>query len=70
MTDRETCRTCGRPMIARPGDLEATCGECHSTPDACDCGPLGADAGDPAGVVVPGDPRPASRGPSWATPAA
>ena len=33
---RETCR-CGRPLIARPGDLEVTCGECRSKPDYCGC---------------------------------
>jgi hypothetical protein len=34
-----TC-TCGRPLIARPGDMEATCGgPCRSKPDSCDCEP-------------------------------
>ena len=39
---REACH-CGRPMVTRAGDLEATCGECRSKPDACDCEPLGDD---------------------------
>ncbi len=37
---------CGRPLIARPGDLEETCGECRSRPDFCDCEPLGSDTCD------------------------
>ena len=39
---REACH-CGRPMVARAGDLEATCGECRSKPDSCECEPLGDD---------------------------
>lgn len=35
----ERC-VCGRPMIARHGDLEATCAECRSLADACGCPPL------------------------------
>jgi AAA domain len=31
-----TCR-CGRPLLTRHGDLEATCAQCRSTPDSCDC---------------------------------
>jgi len=31
---------CGRPLIARPGDLEDTCAECRSRPDYCACAPL------------------------------
>jgi hypothetical protein len=36
--------SCGRPMIAFPGDLEATCGECRSLPDSCNCDPVNAAA--------------------------
>jgi hypothetical protein len=32
------CR-CGRPMIVRSGDMQATCAQCRSLPSACDCGP-------------------------------
>ena len=32
--------SCGRPMIARTGDLEPTCGECRSKADSCACEPL------------------------------
>jgi hypothetical protein len=28
---------CGRPLLARPGDLSPTCAECHSLPGCCDC---------------------------------
>jgi len=35
-------------MIARPGDLEATCAECHAKPDYCPCNPL---RGDPDPVI-------------------
>lgn len=35
----EQC-SCGRPMIARHGELEATCAECRSKPGFCDCPPL------------------------------
>ena len=35
----ELCH-CGRKMISRSGDLEATCGECRSKPGSCDCEPL------------------------------
>lgn len=31
-----SCR-CGRPLLYRPGDIQPTCAECRSTPDACDC---------------------------------
>lgn len=47
---RETCPRCGRPLIERPGDLTATCAECRSTPDACDCDPL--DAGRHGGAFL------------------
>jgi AAA domain len=40
---RETCR-CGRPMLTRPGDIEATCAECHAKPDYCPCSSLRAAA--------------------------
>lgn len=30
-------------MITRPGDLQATCGECRLIPDACTCGPIVSD---------------------------
>jgi len=44
---RETC-SCGRPLIARPGELDATCAECRSRPDWCGCEPVKAsDPGDP-----------------------
>lgn len=39
---REACR-CGRPMLTRAGDVEATCAECHAKPDYCPCNPLRAD---------------------------
>lgn len=39
MNTRETCQ-CGRPLIARPGELEPTCGECHGKPDYCGCTPI------------------------------
>lgn len=29
--------SCGRPMLARPGELEPTCAECQCKPDHCDC---------------------------------
>ena len=29
--------SCGRPLIERPGDMEATCAECQARPDHCDC---------------------------------
>lgn len=32
----ERC-TCGRPVITRTNDLEATCPECHGKPDSCPC---------------------------------
>lgn len=35
----ERCN-CGRPVIARSGDLEATCAECRSRPDSCGCEPV------------------------------
>ena len=35
----EACR-CGRPLITRPGDLEATCGQYRGRLDFCDCAPL------------------------------
>lgn len=31
-----SCR-CGRPLLARPGELEASCAECRSKPDYCAC---------------------------------
>jgi len=31
---------CGRPLLIRPGDLEPTCGQCHSLPGHCDCEPV------------------------------
>ena len=37
MTDQSDQCRCGRPMLARPGELEETCGECRSRPDSCDC---------------------------------
>ena len=30
------CR-CGRPLLDHPGELEATCTECRSKPDHCEC---------------------------------
>lgn len=50
---REAC-TCGRPLIARVGDLEATCGECRGRPDSCDCDPVrpAAKADRPARRLV------------------
>ena len=41
---RELCR-CGRPLIERASDLEATCGECQYKPDYCSCEPLERPAG-------------------------
>jgi hypothetical protein len=38
----ETCYRCRRPLVTFGGDLEATCGECHSRPDSCPCEPLPA----------------------------
>ena len=41
-----TCGACGRPLIARPGEMEPTCAECRLRPDWCDCqtgaGPVNA----------------------------
>ena len=31
--------SCGRSLVARPGELEPTCEECRSRPDHCDCAP-------------------------------
>jgi hypothetical protein len=31
---------CGGPLLTRPGDLEPTCGQCHSLPGHCDCEPV------------------------------
>jgi hypothetical protein len=45
----ETCR-CGRPLLARPGDLSDTCAECRCLPDTCDCDPLTSET---AGGKVP-----------------
>lgn len=39
------CR-CGRKLIARPGELEPTCGECRLKPDHCDCEPVKGDGID------------------------
>ena len=36
---RRRCR-CGRPLIARPGELSETCGECRHIPNACSCPPV------------------------------
>lgn len=50
----ERCR-CGRPLITRPGDLEATCAECRSKPDSCGCPPVSDTAGpvsDSAGQLT------------------
>jgi hypothetical protein len=33
-------------MVARPGDLETTCGECRSKPDSCDCPQLVSGTSD------------------------
>ena len=41
---------CGRPLIARPGELAETCAECRHIPNACSCPPLDAEA--------PADPVP------------
>jgi len=48
--------SCGRPMLARPGDLEPSCGECRSKPDTCDCDPLEpeTDTPDEALSEIPG----------------
>jgi hypothetical protein len=35
----ERC-ACGRPLLTRPGDWDATCAVCQSSPDSCDCDPL------------------------------
>ena len=35
---------CGRPLIARPGELAETCAECRHVPNACSCLPLAAAA--------------------------
>lgn len=40
------CR-CGRPLVTRTGDLEATCGECRSRPDYCDCEVIASGPRDP-----------------------
>ena len=37
--NHETCR-CGRPLIARPGELADTCAECRHIPNACSCPPV------------------------------
>lgn len=42
----ETCR-CGRPLLTRPGDMQATCPGCHALPSFCDCGTVNsADTAD------------------------
>lgn len=46
--NREACR-CGRPLIARDGDLEPTCGECRSKPGWCSCDDLPTRASDISG---------------------
>ena len=43
---------CGRPLIARPGEMEPTCGECRSKPDACECTPVQQQAAGPLPKVV------------------
>ena len=34
------CPQCWGPLVVRPGELEATCGECRSVPTACGCDPV------------------------------
>lgn len=60
MSTRETCR-CGRPLIIRPGDLQATCGECQAKPDHCGCGPVLPPL-DAVGVSIRGTGTGASPG--------
>ena len=45
---------CGRPLIARSGEMEPTCGECRSKPDSCGCDPVRptAKADQPARRLV------------------
>lgn len=43
--NREQC-SCGRPLIERPGEIEATCAECRSLPDSCACLPATDDGSD------------------------
>ncbi len=53
---RELCR-CGRPLVHRPGDLEATCAECRSKPDSCGCIRLGDIDGSVSPPVSPSKMR-------------
>jgi replicative DNA helicase len=49
--EAETC-DCGRPLIARAGELEQTCGECRSRPSSCDYPPLpGTGPGGPGTLL-------------------
>lgn len=49
---------CGRALTVRPGDLTATCAECRSTPDSCDCPPLSSGRHAMPVPDIPGDPLP------------
>ena len=41
-TAREQC-LCGRPLLHRPGEMEASCAACRNKADHCDCHPLEQD---------------------------
>ena len=54
----DRCR-CGRPMLARSGELEPTCAECRSKPDHCDCPSIGTKKEErtkPAAPTAPAIP--------------
>ncbi len=54
MSDKDLCR-CGRRLITRPGDLDATCAECRSKPSyySCESVPARATASDDWEDLVP-----------------
>lgn len=45
----ETCH-CRRPLVTRPGDLAATCAECRSLPDYCECALIAPAAAQSADI--------------------
>jgi hypothetical protein len=51
----ESCH-CGRPLLSRAGDLEATCGECHLKRDHCECESVDPD-GDHEDATLPAAPE-------------
>lgn len=62
----DTC-SCGRPLLARAGELEPTCAECRGKPDFCGCPPIGQwEKPAPLGGHSQLPPFPVVALPSWA----